>query len=166
MSQWKVTSNYIGETPIFAVYRIRREGEVDHSGNREYIANFFSEREIAQRFADALNGTQVKKICVTYRGTDSEYRDCENAISFSICKIDPLTNIASVNDALAQIARHHGYQTIQHNKHFILVLQPLLQSGHRGIERILHFNDRINKKQLESTYGIERYVSRLCKQRL
>jgi len=54
-SEWKVTSNYIGDEKMYAVYRLRNINEVDHSGNREYAGGWVSNREAAVEVAAELN---------------------------------------------------------------------------------------------------------------
>jgi len=52
---WKVTSNFIGDTKKYAVYRILDTGETDHSGNREYATEWLDDREQAAKIARELN---------------------------------------------------------------------------------------------------------------
>lgn len=54
-SEWRVTSNSVGEEKVYAAYRLRDIEEVDHSGNRELAGGYVDEREIAQALADKLN---------------------------------------------------------------------------------------------------------------
>lgn len=53
-SEWRVSSQFVGDEEIYQVYRIRDIYDVDHSGNREYSKIFNDEKE-AQKFADKLN---------------------------------------------------------------------------------------------------------------
>ncbi len=53
--KWKVTSNIIGGKKAYAVYRIIRPQEVDHSGNREYASGYMDSRAEAERIAAELN---------------------------------------------------------------------------------------------------------------
>lgn len=55
MSKWKVTSQYIGEQKMYAVYRNINDSEPDHSGNREYATGYLDSKEQAQRIADYMN---------------------------------------------------------------------------------------------------------------
>lgn len=55
MSKWKVTSQYIGDKKMYAVYRNINDFEPDHSGNREYATGYLDSKEQAQRIADDLN---------------------------------------------------------------------------------------------------------------
>ncbi len=54
-SEWKVSSQTFGNLKIFQVYRIRNANEIDHSGNREYTEEVWTDRESAQAYADELN---------------------------------------------------------------------------------------------------------------
>lgn len=60
LSKWKVTSNYIGDKKMYAVYRLRDINAVDHSGNREYAGGWIENREAVQIVADQLNGEEAK----------------------------------------------------------------------------------------------------------
>ncbi len=42
-SEWRVTSQYINGTKMFAAYRLRDKNAVDHAGNREYSAAGYCE---------------------------------------------------------------------------------------------------------------------------
>ena len=52
---WKVTSNIIGDTKMYAVYRLLDTSETDHSGNREYATEWLDDREQAAKIAKELN---------------------------------------------------------------------------------------------------------------
>ncbi len=52
---WKVTSQVIGDTKMYAVYRLIDVNEPDHSGNREYAGDYVLNREIAEFVAEQLN---------------------------------------------------------------------------------------------------------------
>ena len=54
-SKWKVTSNPINGTTMYAVYRLRDVNAVDHSGNREHAGEWTENMEAAQEVADQLN---------------------------------------------------------------------------------------------------------------
>lgn len=54
-SEWKVTSQYIGDEKMYAVYRLRDINAVDHSGNREYAGGYTSCRDVAVTVAEILN---------------------------------------------------------------------------------------------------------------
>jgi hypothetical protein len=56
--KWKVASQYVGDTKMYAVYRLRDVNEVDHSGNREYAGGWIEVREPAQIIADQLNSEE------------------------------------------------------------------------------------------------------------
>lgn len=54
-SEWKITSNYIGDTKMYSVYRQLNTAEVDHSGNREYACGYTTNRDDCVRLAKRLN---------------------------------------------------------------------------------------------------------------
>ncbi len=54
--KWKVTSNCVNGNKYYQVYRNLRDGEPDHSGNREYYeGKIYHDKEQAQSVADNLN---------------------------------------------------------------------------------------------------------------
>ena len=55
MGKWKVSSNYFNDSWHYQVYRLIDEHAVDHSGNREYRGEVFSDKLSAQALADKLN---------------------------------------------------------------------------------------------------------------
>ena len=61
MSKWKVTSQYIGEKKMFAVYRNIKDYEPDHSGNREYATGYMESEEKAEEVAYKMNGGLPKQ---------------------------------------------------------------------------------------------------------
>ena len=54
-SKWKVTSNPIGDTIKYAVYRLLDTQKTDHSGNREFATHYLDDREQAQSIAEEMN---------------------------------------------------------------------------------------------------------------
>jgi len=60
-SEWRVTSNPIGDVTLYRVYRIRDTSEVDHSGNREYYGNYTPDRQTARDVAAELNSREGKR---------------------------------------------------------------------------------------------------------
>lgn len=54
-SEWRITSQYFGESKIWQVYRLRNVNTVDHSGNREFAEGIFETREEAEELAMKLN---------------------------------------------------------------------------------------------------------------
>lgn len=52
---WKVTSQVIGDTKMYAVYRLIDVNAPDHSGNREFAGDYVPDREIAEFVAEQLN---------------------------------------------------------------------------------------------------------------
>jgi len=52
---WKVTSQMIGDTKKYAVYRLIDVNEVDHSGNREFAGKYVEDKKIALFVAQELN---------------------------------------------------------------------------------------------------------------
>jgi len=55
---WKVTSNLINDTKMYAVYRLLDVNAVDHSGNREFATDYMDDREEAKQIADKMNSEQ------------------------------------------------------------------------------------------------------------
>lgn len=55
MTKWKITSQFLGEKKMFAVYRNLKDYEPDHSGNREYATGYMESEEQAQAIADEMN---------------------------------------------------------------------------------------------------------------
>lgn len=53
--KWKVTSNYINDQKLYAVYRLINVEEVDHSGNREMATDYMENRQEAESIAENLN---------------------------------------------------------------------------------------------------------------
>ncbi len=54
-SVWKVSSNWVGDRKVFAVYRLRDINTVDHSGNRELYGDYIDSKEDALTIANELN---------------------------------------------------------------------------------------------------------------
>lgn len=55
LGRWAVTSQFLGDTKKYAVYRLRDTSAVDHSGNREHATDYMVSREEAQAIADLMN---------------------------------------------------------------------------------------------------------------
>lgn len=55
MTKWKITSQFLGEKKMFAVYRNLKDYEPDHSGNREYATGYMESKDQAQEIADEMN---------------------------------------------------------------------------------------------------------------
>lgn len=54
-SNWKVTSQSINDTKMYAVYRLRDVNEVCHSGNMEYATIYNNNRPLVQFTSDLMN---------------------------------------------------------------------------------------------------------------
>ena len=54
-SEWRVTSNIIGDEKMYAVYRLIDAQKTDHSGNREFAGEYLLERGWAEDLAEKLN---------------------------------------------------------------------------------------------------------------
>lgn len=54
-SKWKVTSNFVGDSKQYAVYRLLDTSKVDHSGNREYATGYMVNKEEAEAIAERMN---------------------------------------------------------------------------------------------------------------
>ena len=57
MSEWKVTTNYIGRT-VYQVLRIKDINSPMHSENVEYSGGLFDTYQEAQEYANKLNEGQ------------------------------------------------------------------------------------------------------------
>jgi len=55
-SEYRITSQYINDKKIYAVYRLKDVNAVDHSGNREYAASdYMEDRAEAEKLMHELN---------------------------------------------------------------------------------------------------------------
>jgi len=54
-SEWRVTSNFISDEKMYAVYRLRDINAVDHSGNREFAGGWTLYKQAAIEVAAELN---------------------------------------------------------------------------------------------------------------
>jgi hypothetical protein len=55
-SEWRVTSNIIGDEKRYRVYRLKDKKTVDHSGNREFAMDKYIEsRQICETLAENMN---------------------------------------------------------------------------------------------------------------
>lgn len=60
-SKWMVTSQYIGDEPQYAVYRLCNINEIDHSGNREYYGGYTPDEKAAEALAERLNNEEEER---------------------------------------------------------------------------------------------------------
>lgn len=58
-SEWRVTSNIIGDRKMYAVYQLKDPRETDHSGNRNYATGFTENLQEATARANQLNEEDV-----------------------------------------------------------------------------------------------------------
>ncbi len=58
--KWKVTSQYIGGTMMYAIYRQLDTKAVDHSGNREYAGGYIEDKATCVSGAEFLNRREEK----------------------------------------------------------------------------------------------------------
>lgn len=54
-SEWKVTSNYLCDTKVYAVYRLKDASKTDHSGNREFATGYIEDKQRASDIAEEMN---------------------------------------------------------------------------------------------------------------
>ncbi|MEG0092215.1 MAG: hypothetical protein RSA20_10360 [Oscillospiraceae bacterium] len=54
-SNWKVTSNFIGDSKMYAVYRLIDTSEVVHAGNMEFATGYMDDKQAAVAIAEKLN---------------------------------------------------------------------------------------------------------------
>lgn len=57
-SEWKVTSQYIGDTKMYALYRLKDINATDNSGNREYAGEYIESRDRCVAIAAAMNAKE------------------------------------------------------------------------------------------------------------
>ena len=55
MSEWRVSSMWLGKKRYYQVYRIKDMKKVDHSGNREYKGGLMENEYTAMSLAQKLN---------------------------------------------------------------------------------------------------------------
>ena len=55
MSEWRVSSMWLGKKRYYQVYRIKDMKKVDHSGNREYKGGLMENEYTAMSLAKKLN---------------------------------------------------------------------------------------------------------------
>ncbi|WP_315451374.1 hypothetical protein [uncultured Selenomonas sp.] len=59
MSEWRISSMYLGGKKVYQVYRIKDMRVVDHSGNREYAGELMHDEREAMEHAEKLNREQA-----------------------------------------------------------------------------------------------------------
>ena len=59
--KWKITMQWINNVPMYAVYKLINENEVQHSGNMEFATGYTADRMEAVRKADELNKEESKR---------------------------------------------------------------------------------------------------------
>ena len=55
MSEWRVSSMWLGKKRYYQVYRIKDMTRVDHSGNREYKGGLMENEYTAMELAKKMN---------------------------------------------------------------------------------------------------------------
>ena len=55
MSEWRISSMWLGGKKVYQVYRIKDMTRVDHSGNREYADGLLHDEREAMVLAEKLN---------------------------------------------------------------------------------------------------------------
>ena len=55
MSEWRVSSMWLGKKRYYQVYRIKDMTRVDHGGNREYKGSLMENEYTAMELAKKLN---------------------------------------------------------------------------------------------------------------
>lgn len=58
--KWRVTTNFIGGSELYAVCRVKDPTQVVHSGNIEFATSYMASKEKAQEIADQLNSEVLK----------------------------------------------------------------------------------------------------------
>lgn len=60
MSEWRVSSMWLGKKKYYQVYRIKDMKKVDHSGNREYKGGLMEDEFKAMALANKLNAEEYE----------------------------------------------------------------------------------------------------------
>ena len=62
MSEWRISSMYLGGKKVYQVYRIKDMRVVDHSGNREYAGGLLHDEHEAMALAEKLNKEEASNV--------------------------------------------------------------------------------------------------------
>jgi len=60
-SEWRVTSQMIGNVRMYAPYRLKDVNTTDHAGNREEGGAYVTDRDLAVKNVAELNAEETKK---------------------------------------------------------------------------------------------------------
>ena len=61
MTEWKVSTNYVGDMRCYQVYRLRDEEKPDEGGNREYKDKVYYNKEDAKEAAKKANDIEASE---------------------------------------------------------------------------------------------------------
>ncbi|WP_313994017.1 hypothetical protein [uncultured Selenomonas sp.] len=62
MSEWRISSMYLGGKKVYQVYRIKDMRIVDHDGNREYAGKMTDDEAEAMALAEKLNKEEASNV--------------------------------------------------------------------------------------------------------
>ena len=62
MSEWRISSMYLGGKKVYQIYRIKDMRVVDHSGNREYAGGLLHDAHEAMALAEKLNKEEASNV--------------------------------------------------------------------------------------------------------
>lgn len=60
MEKWRVTTNFLAGSELYAVCRVKDPTQVVHSGNIEFATGYMTSKKAAQEIADQLNSEVLK----------------------------------------------------------------------------------------------------------
>ena len=62
MSEWMISSQWLGGKKVYQVYRIKDMRVVDHSGNREYAGGLLHDEREAMAHAAKMNEEEASNV--------------------------------------------------------------------------------------------------------
>lgn len=108
-SEWRVTSNPIAGTMLYAVYRLRDKDEIDHSGNREMRGGWWDRRHDAERLAEVLNNDgDTLKVIIKKPGHMPQETEIENSLKALQALVDGYIEHVNVNEKIGMIINEEG----------------------------------------------------------
>lgn len=54
-SEWKISSQYIGDEKYYIAYRLKNKNAVDHTGNREFRGHYSKDISEVEKMVEELN---------------------------------------------------------------------------------------------------------------
>ncbi|MFC2368188.1 MAG: hypothetical protein ACFNLY_01605 [Selenomonas noxia] len=62
MSEWMISSQWLGGKKVYQVYRIKDMRKVDHSGNREYAGGLLYDEREAMKLSAKMNEEEASNV--------------------------------------------------------------------------------------------------------